>query len=73
MLYDICFLQSSIHEYCSFLPLLEQRTGINVDKEIEKLKLKISEEQSAGEFVHHIRQILSILYDGHTGIIKNKQ
>lgn len=72
MLYDICFLQSSIHEYCSFLPLLEQRTGINVDKEIEKLKLKIPEEQSSGEFAHHIRQILNILYDGHTGIINKK-
>ena len=34
---DLLFLQGHIHQYFSPLPLLEERTGINVDKEFKKL------------------------------------
>lgn len=65
---DINFLQSHIHQYFSPLPLLEQRTGISVNDEYDKLKKKVTGVKSVEEFVEIIRQGLNILSDGHTGL-----
>lgn len=69
---DLLFLQNHIHQYFSPLPLLEQRTGINVDGEFYQLRQKITGVKSEEEFVEIVRQGLNILSDGHTGL-QNKQ
>lgn len=66
---DLLFLQGHIHQYFSPLPLLEVRTGINVDKEFKKLYGEITTTTSIDEFTQIIRQGLNMLYDGHSQII----
>ena len=66
---DLLFLQGHIHQYFSPLPLLEERTGINVDKEFKKLYGEITATTSIEEFTQIIRQGLNMLYDGHSQII----
>ena len=66
---DLCFLQDHIHQYFSPLPLLEQRTGIRVDDEFEKLKNQITPTTSIEAFTQIIRQGLNLLNDGHSQII----
>ncbi len=66
---DLLFLQGHIHQYFSSLPLLEERTCINVDKEFKKLYGEITTTTSIEEFTQIIRQGLNMLYDGHSQII----
>lgn len=66
---DLLFLQGHIHQYFSLLPLLEKRTGINVDDEFNKLDDEITTTTSIEEFTQIIRQGLNMLYDGHSQII----
>ena len=68
MLEDFDSLQGNIQKYCAFVPVLEKRTGISVNKELNKLKKQIRTETTVEEFADLVRQGLNILNDGHTEI-----
>jgi C-terminal processing protease CtpA/Prc len=69
MLEDIDFLKSTVMDYCSFVPLLEQRSDINISREFDTLKLKVEKSTTLEEFVDLVRQGLNIVNDGHTQIV----
>ena len=66
---DFDSLQSRINTYCSFLPLLEQRTNTSVNRELQRLKQAITPVTTDKEFSNIVRQGLNILRDGHTRMI----
>jgi hypothetical protein len=73
MIEDFNFLQSHINKYCSFIPLLEKRTGISINQELKKIKNEINMPQSREWFVNVVNRSLKILNDGHTRIADKKQ
>ena len=66
MLEDIDSLQSKIYNYCSYLPLLEQRTNISISTIFERLRQKITSHTSTADFTDIVWQHLNILQDGHS-------
>jgi hypothetical protein len=69
---DMDSLQSKIFTYCSFIPLLEQRTNTSIRQELERLKQEITPNTSTKDFVDIVRQGLNILCDGHTHIAHSR-
>ena len=68
MLEDFDFLQYTITKYCAFIPLLEMRTGIEINKELGNIKKEITPNTTIKDFTEIIRKSLNILHDGHTQI-----
>jgi len=73
MLEDIDSLQSKIYRYCSFLPLLEQRTNISISTIFEQLRQKVTSNTSTAGFADIVWQHLNILQDGHSGIVNSSR
>jgi hypothetical protein len=69
ILEDIDFLKTTIIDYCAFVPLLEERSNINVGQEFDGLKSKVKQSTTLEEFVDLVRQGLNIVNDGHTQIV----
>lgn len=72
MLEDLSFLQSHMHTYSAILPLQEQRTGIDMDKEFESLKEQTKQIRTNREFLAVVRKAFILLNDGHS-IIADRQ
>lgn len=73
MLEDISFLQNLMYRHCSFLPLLQERTGTNVESEFELIRNRVEEVKTKDDFVKVVNQALQIVNDGHTHLVTNKQ
>ncbi|MBB3187643.1 S41 family peptidase [Microbacter margulisiae] len=73
MLADLNFLQGHVNEYCYFVPLLEQRTGVSVNAEFDQLKQTITGPEPIDKFIYTVRTGLNFLNDWHTGIANKWQ
>ncbi len=63
---DLDSLYTIVTKYCSFLPLLEERTNISVKEEFDLLRKELPTTETTFDFTNLVRRHLNILNDGHT-------
>lgn len=68
MLEDLDSLEAKINSYCSYIPLLEERTGSSVTAKINELRKEVSRINTTFDFTNLIRRGLNVLNDAHTEI-----